>query len=323
MDKISILMPTYNVEKYVEDAVNSILEQSYKNFELIIVDDCSSDNTYNILEKMAEKDERIKLYRNTENKKIAYTLNKALSYSKGNYIARMDGDDISEIDRLEKQINFLKKNHNIDLVGTGTISINENGEELNRTSYIESFESLKKIAMLSSPVLHIWLAKREVYDLLKGYREIPYVEDYDFLLRMLSLNKKFSNIDNYFGYKVRIRNGNTATSVGIKQRKAFEYCRNLYKERKKNSEDSFSLAEFNDFIKSSDREKHNYNNSIKLLNKGFSLKANNDFRWIFFIILSSIKSKYQFKYLCRAIGVRGIYFYNRFKYKIEVFFWKK
>lgn len=245
MEKISVLLPTYNVESYIAEALSSILNQTYENLEIIVVDDFSTDNTYSILEEFSKKDERIKLYRNKSNMKICYTLNRAFEFSSGEYIARMDGDDVSEYDRFEKQINFLRKNTEIDLVGLSIVSINQQGIELSKVRYIESIRLLRKASLFSSPVSHIWMARRRVYQKLGGYREIPSVEDYDFLLRMLSFGYQFTNLSDYYGYKVRIRDGNTASTVGIKQRKAFEYVRALYFERKKkNGDDSFTEKAF-------------------------------------------------------------------------------
>ncbi len=304
MEKVSILLPTYNVESYIEEAVLSILNQSYRNLELIIVDDFSTDNTYEILKKLCQKDDRIKLYRNEANMKICYTLNKALEYSCGEFIARMDGDDISEYDRIEKQIDFFKKNPQVDLVGMSTIGINEVGTELSRIRYIQSYNLLKKAALIASPVSHIWVARRYVYESLEGYREMPYVEDYDFLLRMITQGYKFSNISDYYGYRVRIRDGNTASTVGTKQRKAFEYARNLYKERIKTGKDSFDENKFYDYIQVSEIEKYKYDCSLSLLQKAISLKSVKDSKWIIYIFLAAFKSKFQFKYLFRSLLLR-------------------
>ena len=304
MDKISVLMPTYNVEPYVEEAVLSILNQSYENIELIIVDDCSSDNTYKILNKLSKIDNRIKLFRNDKNKKICFTLNEALKYSTGKYIARMDGDDVCEYDRLEKQINYLKKNPDIDLVGSSIIGIDENGNVINKKKYISSFKLIKKIIPFSSPVLHIWIAKRELYEKLGGYREIPYVEDYDFLLRAISEGYKISNLSSYYGYKVRMRSGNTVDTVGVKQRRAFDYSYKLYKQRKKYKADKFNQDDFYEYIDERESEKKKYKNSQELLKKSIKMKAENDKRWIKYSVLAAIKSKYQFKYIYSAFMVR-------------------
>ena len=98
---VSVIIPVYNVEKYVKEAIQSIQNQTYINLEIIVIDDGSSDKTYTIVEELARNDERIKLYKNEKNLKIVKTLNRALSLANGENIARMDGDDISALDRIE------------------------------------------------------------------------------------------------------------------------------------------------------------------------------------------------------------------------------
>ena len=136
--KISILMPTYNVETFVEEAVRSILSQTYQNFELIVVDDCSTDNTFTILQDLAEEDDRIILEHNEKNSKICVTLNKAWSLAKGDFIARMDGDDISMPERFSVLLSFLNDHPDIDLVGSQVISIREDGEVISKKQYLRT-----------------------------------------------------------------------------------------------------------------------------------------------------------------------------------------
>lgn len=306
MSKISVLIPTYNVELYIEEAIDSILNQTYRNIEIIVVDDCSTDNTFNIVKKIAANDNRLKVYRNNENRKISYTLNKALEYSTGEYIARMDGDDISALDKLEIQMNYLKDHRDVDLVGVSTISIDEDGKEIGRTRLISNFKVLKFISNFATPVSHIWLTKRDVYESLQGYRRMDGVEDYDFLLRMITSGYRFTNISNYYGYKVRKRSGNSTSSIGAKQRKAFEYVRMLYKERLKSKKDSYNEENYKTFINLNEKEKSNYIESMELLNKAFILKSENKKMWVILVIKSAIKSKYQFKYLQRSAMVKII-----------------
>ena len=112
-EKISIIMGIYNCEKTLPEAIESILAQTYTNWELIMCDDCSTDNTYSIAKKYQEKyTDKIILVRNNENCRLAYSLNHCLKYASGKYIARMDGDDISLPHRFERQIEFLEKNPN-------------------------------------------------------------------------------------------------------------------------------------------------------------------------------------------------------------------
>ena len=139
---ISVLIPVFNVELYVRQAINSITNQTYKNLEIIIVDDCSADSTYNIVKQLQESDNRIKLFRNSKNLKIAETLNYALSQASGEYIARMDGDDYSDPTKIEKQYTFLLNNPDFVLVGTNYVLVDGSELEISRTNYLSEFEIL-------------------------------------------------------------------------------------------------------------------------------------------------------------------------------------
>lgn len=114
--QLSIIMPVYNGQKYLEESIKSILNQSYRDFEFIIIDDGSTDNSINIIKNYAKKDKRIR-YISRENRGIVSTLNECIKLSKGKYIVRMDADDISNTNRIEKQYNYLKKN-NLEIVFT-------------------------------------------------------------------------------------------------------------------------------------------------------------------------------------------------------------
>ena len=119
MNKISVIMPVYNTpEEWLRESIESILNQTYKDFEFLIIDDGSTNNVPNILAEYAEKDSRIKIILG-EHKGISNALNKGLDLSNGDFIARMDGDDISLPNRFERQIEFLNNNSEISICGTG------------------------------------------------------------------------------------------------------------------------------------------------------------------------------------------------------------
>src|SRR5687768_3512659 len=98
--EISVIMSAYNAEKYVIEAIDSILKQSFKDFEFIIINDCSNDHTLDILNEYAQMDTRIQIINNEENLGLTISLNKALKEAKGKYIARMDADDVSHPERF-------------------------------------------------------------------------------------------------------------------------------------------------------------------------------------------------------------------------------
>lgn len=127
MPKISVIMGTYNGSKTISRAINSILIQSFSDFELIICDDYSKDDTTQIVERFAKKDSRIKLIRNRENLGLAASLNKCIDISNGIYIARMDDDDISHSDRFERQNSFLDKHPEYAIVGSCRRTFDDEG----------------------------------------------------------------------------------------------------------------------------------------------------------------------------------------------------
>ena len=125
---ITIGIPFYNAELFLADSIKSVLSQTFTNWELILVDDGSTDNSLEIARKFELLDERICVISDGLNKKLPYRLNQIIKKAKYNYIARMDADDLMAIDRLEKQINFLKDNSDYDLVTTGMFSINNENQ---------------------------------------------------------------------------------------------------------------------------------------------------------------------------------------------------
>ncbi|OTA19167.1 hypothetical protein Xbed_02564 [Xenorhabdus beddingii] len=288
---ISVLIPAYNVEKYVAEALDSIIKQTFNDIEIIIVDDCSTDNTYNICKEYSGKDNRIKLFQNNKNQGIAHTLNIALNKSIGKYIIRMDADDISLPHRIEIMYDFLIKNPSIDIVSSSTITIDENGKEIGEYIPLEKHKDLIKTLQWATPLLHIWMCKKNIYEKIGNYR-FPPVEDYDFILRCVSNGLVIHNIINPL-YKVRIRNGNTADSYGFKQIKAFELT---YKAYKNHRLDNLNLSR----ISSNNIKEKQYQFSRKLYFKGtYHLKLGNKIRGGLFLLSSAILSSYQLRYIYR------------------------
>lgn len=131
MPRISVIMPAYNAEKYIAEAIDSILGQTYSDFEFIIINDCSRDRTEEII--LSYDDPRIVYIMNEENLGVAATLNKGLAIAKGEYIARMDADDISMPERFKKQMAYLNKHQNYGVCGSNTILF---GEEIESTQFV-------------------------------------------------------------------------------------------------------------------------------------------------------------------------------------------
>lgn len=128
---ISVIMPTYNCAKFIGETIETVIAQTYKNWELIIVDDCSKDNTNEIVDKYILKDNRIKYHRLDTNQGAAMARTKAMELANGNYMAFLDSDDLWKNDKLEKQIKFMEEN-NYNFTCTAYEQIDENGESLNK-----------------------------------------------------------------------------------------------------------------------------------------------------------------------------------------------
>ena len=147
--KMSVIMPVYNGEKYLKEAIDSILNQTFSDFEFIIVNDCSSDNTEDIIKSY--KDNRIVYLKNEENSGVATTLNRGLDIAKGEYIARMDADDISLPKRFEKQVDFMDKNKNCIICGSNTELF---GAISGRTYVPLTDSAIRATVIFSSPFTH-------------------------------------------------------------------------------------------------------------------------------------------------------------------------
>lgn len=186
---ISVIMSVYNEENYIKEAIDSILAQTEPDFELLIVDDCSTDNTINIINRI--DDERIILIRNEENCGLTKNLNKALKECRGQYIARMDGDDISKPERFAVQKKFLDEHSDIMLISCNTETF---GEEYLISDMCGTPEELK-CRMLVRPVLTHpgFMFRKELVDKY-GFtydEHFRSAQDYDFAVRVAKEHKLY------------------------------------------------------------------------------------------------------------------------------------
>ncbi len=194
MAEITVIMPVYNAEQFLESAVKSILSQTFANFEFLICDDCSSDDSGRILQVFANQDQRVKLCRNNKNIGVVATLNRLLTLASSPYIARMDADDIALPDRLEKQYRFMQTNPHIDIIGGQLEIINETNDTIGYRRYATDSVTIKKNALCANPLAHPTVfMKKKLFDTLDGYRDIPGCEDYDLWLRAIKNGAKLAN----------------------------------------------------------------------------------------------------------------------------------
>lgn len=185
--KISVVMSVFNGQDFLKEAIESILEQSFTNFEFIIIDDASTDGTTEILESFKKRDKRIKIIRNKKNLNLSRSLNKGLRQAQGEFIARMDADDISEKNRLKIQANFLKKNPKVAFCGSWVILINQSGKKIGERKYPTEYREIKKIIMHYNPFIHpTVMIKREILEKMGFYDfKLNAAGDYDLFLRMV------------------------------------------------------------------------------------------------------------------------------------------
>ncbi len=203
-NKVSVIMGIYNCSQTLPDAIDSILAQTFTNWELIMCNDASTDDTYVVAKQYADKfPGKIILISNQTNQRLAKTLNHCLQYTTGDYIARMDGDDISVLTRFEEQVNFLETHPEYDLVGTQMISFDETGEKGIRAA---SGEPKKESLAYRNPFCHATImARRAVYDQLHGYSEESYIsrcEDVELWFRFYEAGFRGYNLERPL-YKVR------------------------------------------------------------------------------------------------------------------------
>lgn len=189
---VSVLMGIYNCADTLGESIESILTQTHKNFELIICDDGSTDNSYDIAKAYADKDSRIKLLKNEKNLTLGPTLNVCLSHACGKYCARMDADDVSVPERFQKQVDFLESNPQFDVVGS---FMQIYGTDKLRT--ICEFPPIEHLAQ-GNPCCHATIMMRtEVYKELNGYStdsSTVRIEDVDLFWRFYLAGHRAANI---------------------------------------------------------------------------------------------------------------------------------
>lgn len=182
---ISIGISIYNAEKYLVDAINSVLEQTYENWELVLVDDGSTDNSLKIAQEFAVKDNRIRVISDGLNKKLPARLNQIINEAKYDYIARMDADDVMHPQRLEKQLQFLEKNKHYDLVSSGLISIDSQNKVKGFRCVSQLYDEFSS-PNLSYPIVHpSIMARKSWYERNQYSLAYPRAEDFELWTRAI------------------------------------------------------------------------------------------------------------------------------------------
>ncbi len=191
---VSVLISAHNEQNWIEQSVNSILTQTYSNLEIIIVNDGSTDDTLNILKKIQKKDKRVKII-NQENKGLTKSLNIGINQCKGQYIARMDADNVSREDRIERQVEFLKKNPSYSIVGSWRKEIKNN--EIKKKKFPVENKAIKQWLIRACVISHSSvMIKSEKIKKYKYNERFRTSQDYELWIRMAK-KEKFHNIPEY------------------------------------------------------------------------------------------------------------------------------
>lgn len=266
MKKVSIIMPVYNGEEYISEAIDSIINQSYKNWELIIVNEYgSSKASLEIIKSYLNKDKRIILIQNNKKEGISESLNIGLRYASGDYLARMDSDDISGLDRIKKQVDFLDNNKNIGLCGIVPTFI---GTEEIYWDIETNPDQIKTNIFFYTPCVHPSIMfRREIIDKYNIYYNKNYkaTEDYDFFSRVIGVTN-IANINDktLFNYRMYSTNAtNRNNDIGIKIYS--EIMRNCFKNYLKLNftDEEIDLLDCHISV-NSDNENNIYKSLIKL-----------------------------------------------------------
>lgn len=199
MPTISVILPTYNATPYVDTAVESVLKQTFEDFELLVVDDGSTDGTVEMIEGF--EDDRIEII-HRDGKGITEALNRGLAEADGTFVARQDGDDFSHPERFETQVGFLKTNPNVGLVGTATEIIDESGATVDRRQVLEA-PSIDDLLKQNHYIHGSVMMRRDAVEAVGRYdKTFEYTEDYDLWLR-IAAQYDVRNVDEFL-YRLRL-----------------------------------------------------------------------------------------------------------------------
>ena len=291
---VSVIMSVYNEkEKWLIEAIESIVKQSYKKLEFIIILDNPDNKKLNsVIKYYKKKDSRVRYFINEKNMGLVKSLNKALSYAHGDFIARMDADDISMPDRIEKQMDYMAKHLDVDFMGARCINIDEDGHELYRDAMIPENMRLIKSCLLNVDFVNhpTWLFRKKCLDKNKGYREITCAEDYDFLLRLITNGYKLANT-NEFLVRYRIRSSGISKSNSLQQLLYSKHVVRMYKDRLKYGVEKQSV-EYLKNIEIDIDEESKYSLALEGLSRSKLYKKKNEVYRIYLIGKSYIQSKH-------------------------------
>ena len=237
---VSVILPVYNSAEYLGDCIQSILEQTYTNFELLICDDCSTDESYQIILSKQASDPRIKTYKNGRNLGISGTQNLLIEKASGIFLAIMNSDDLIVKDKLEQQVYYFSNHPEVDLLG-GDIDLIYNGQIISNKQFKSlklTDKEIKDQLEYATAIDHVTLmGKTYVFKALKYDENLPAAVDYDFQLRAKLAGYKFNNLSSILCH-YRIHESSTGSKNRTKQLKGAYLAYLRYKGKIRNIEKS-------------------------------------------------------------------------------------
>lgn len=212
---VTVFIPCYNAERFIAEAIDSILNQTYQDFEILIIDDGSTDKSRDILDYYLQKDDRIRVLYNQCNRGVGYTRNRGVKEAKGKYLATMDADDIAVSTRLEKEVDYLERNKAVGAVGGCAYFIDERGRKIGsmkkqtlNAREVNAHMFFENVIINSASMYRLNLVKRHK---IKYKDDFHGVEDYMFWCMLLKYTK-IVVLDEYFIFYRKVYNGLTGTN---------------------------------------------------------------------------------------------------------------
>lgn len=240
---LSVIMPVYNEEKTLGRAIDSILSQTFKDFELIIINDHSSDSTFDIINSY--KDSRIISINNEVNMGVMQSLNRGLDRATGEFVARMDADDISLLDRFQTQISYLSSHQNVMMCSSAAITIYSDSIKLHKV--FDNYTKIIRNMAKENPFVHSTVMFRRCINGEKVYYKEPTLEDYDLWMR-IALNNNVAMIDEVLVLRTEKRNLQKRTYAWAKNKKAGIYLAKARIQKKYMSQNKFRHYAFFQYL---------------------------------------------------------------------------
>ena len=318
--KVSIIVPVYNTARYLESCIESLKKIDFKLFEVIFIDNLSSDGSFEILKNIDKKN--FKVYRNKKNFGQSFSLNRAINLSKSPFIAIMDSDDICLPNRIKESYNFLSKNKDYALVAGCSDTINENGNILNRRRFTLDYELIKTRILIDNPISHTTVMfRKNILKKIGGYsKKLNFTQDYDLISKIIFRGHKVKVLKKKF---TLVRKHRKQQSYLFNQKQLNERFQISYRniDNKLKIDNFFkSLLEYLIFNKSKSFEKLSSNKKEAILDNFLKKTLNkNEDRLYFCSLIFSRKNKFEkifrFKFLIRYLLKNNLFIAKR-----EIFF---